>query len=415
MISCARKLQKLPPYLFTRVKALTAQAAARRQDVIDLGMGNPDIPTPAHIVERLVDTVQHHPRTHRYPQAKGMPKFRRAVAKHMERRFGVTLDPETEVLSLVGSKEGIAHLCAAYLNPGDVALVPSPAYPVHFNGVILAGGRVQTIPLRPENGFLPDFGDVPKKALAKAKILFLNYPNNPTSAVVEDPAFYREAVRFAKKNDLLIAYDNPYCEITFDGYEAPSFLAVPGARDVALEFHSFSKTYNMAGWRIGWVCGKKELVAPLEKFKSFVDYGVPTFLQLAGVVALEGSQDCVKQTVEIYRRRRDYFVKELNRIGWPVPMPKATMYVWAPLPAPFRKMGSLAFAEKLIQDTGIACAPGIGFGPEGEGYVRFALVTHDNRFYDAILRIKKFLRQNGVPAPEAAGSVPRGGSKEVRS
>ncbi|HRY30124.1 MAG TPA: LL-diaminopimelate aminotransferase [Elusimicrobiota bacterium] len=408
MIQCARKLKQLPPYLFTRIKALTAQAYAKKLDVIDLGMGNPDVPTPPHVVERLMDTVNNHPRTHRYPQAKGMPRFRKAVVKHMERRFGVGLDPDSEVLALVGSKEGIAHLCAAYLNPGDVALVPVPAYPVHFNGVILAGGKVQPVPLRPENGYLPDYGKIPRRVLERAKLIFLNYPNNPTAAVVEDLAFFKETVRFAKKNDLLVAYDNPYCEITFDGYKAPSFLETPGARDVALEFHSFSKTYNMAGWRMGWVCGKKELLAPLEKFKSFVDYGVPTFLQLAGAAALEGSQECVKQTVEVYRRRRDYFVNELNRMGWAVPMPKATMYVWAPLPEPFRAMGSLAFAEKLVLETGIAVAPGVGFGQQGEGYVRFALVTHDNRFYDAALRIKKFFRKHGaLPARPAAAREER--------
>jgi LL-diaminopimelate aminotransferase len=402
MIQCARKLQLLPPYLFTRIKELAAEAYSRKLDVIDLGMGNPDQPTPPHIVERLVDTVKNHPRTHRYPQAKGMPKFRRAVAQYMKRRFGVELNPEGEVLTMVGSKEGIAHLCAAYLNPGDVALVPSPAYPVHFNGVILAGGRVQTIPLTAETGFLPDFGKIPKRALEKAKLLFLNYPNNPTAAVVEDPAFFRETVKFAKKHDLLVAYDNPYCEITFDGYVAPSFLDTPGARDVALEFHSFSKTYNMAGWRIGWACGKKELLGPLEKFKSFVDYGVPTFLQLAAVLALEGPQDCVRQMVETYRRRRDYFVGELNKLGWNVPLPKATMYVWAPVPEPFRAQGSMAFAEALVRETGIVVTPGVGFGKEGEGYVRMALVTHDNRFYDAALRIRKFLKKAGQEASRPA-------------
>jgi aspartate/methionine/tyrosine aminotransferase len=392
MVESSRKLQQLPPYLFTRIKALTAEAASRKLDVIDLGMGNPDLPTPAPIVERLIDTVKNHPRTHRYPQAKGMPRFRRAVSEHMKRRFGVSVNPDREIIALVGSKEGIAHLCSAYLNPGEYALVPVPAYPVHFNGVILAGGRVHSIPLTEANGFLPDYGSIPKRVLEKSKILFLNYPNNPTTAVVEDTAFFRETVKFAKKHDILVAYDNPYCDITFDGYVAPSFLETPGARDVALEFHSFSKTYSMAGWRIGWVCGNEKLVAPLEKFKAFVDYGVPTFLQLAAATALEGSQDCVKQAVDVYRRRRDYFVAQLNRIGWPVAMPKATMYVWARLPEAFRSMGSLAFAEKLVRQTGIACAPGVGFGPEGEGYVRFALVTHDNRFYDAILRIRRFLR-----------------------
>jgi aspartate/methionine/tyrosine aminotransferase len=393
MTLCSEKLNALPPYIFTRIKVLAAQAAARKLDVIDLGMGNPDLPTPPHIVARLVDTVQNHPRTHRYPQAKGIPRFRRAVASWTEKRFGVKLDPESEVLALVGSKEGVAHLCAAYLDPGDYALVPVPTYPVHLNGVYLAGGRVHSMPLTPAADFLPDYGAIPQKVLEKAKILFLSYPNNPTAAVVEDPAFFKDTIRFAKKHDLLIAYDNPYCELTFDDYVAPSILQFDGAKDTALEFNSTSKTYNMAGWRIGWACGEKKLLAPLEKFKSFVDYGAPSFIQLAAAAALEGPQDCVKELVKVYQKRRDYFVGALNKIGWPTPLPKATMYVWTPIPEPFRKGGSLAFAEKLVSETGVVCTPGVGFGEEGEGYVRFSLVTHDDRLYDAILRIKKVLRE----------------------
>ncbi|HOW28412.1 MAG TPA: LL-diaminopimelate aminotransferase [Elusimicrobiota bacterium] len=390
-IKISQKLEQLPPYLFTRIKVLIGEAYKKNLDVIDLTMGNPDQPTPPHIVDRLVDTIQNHPRTHRYPQAKGMPRFRRAVSDHMKRRFGVSVDPESEVLTLVGSKEGIAHLASAYMDPGDVALVPVPAYPVHFNGVILAGGKVCPLPLTPENGFLPDYGKIPAKDLRKAKLLFLGYPNNPTTTVIEDEAFFKETIRFAKKHNLLVVYDNAYSEITFDGYRAPSFLEVPGARDVALEFHSFSKTYNMAGWRIGWACGKRELVAPLEKFKAFVDYGVPTFMQLAAVRALEGPQDCVRETVAVYQRRRDYFVDGLNKIGWNVAKPKATMYVWAPLPESVRAKGSMAFAEELLRETGVAVSPGVGFGQEGEGYVRFALVTHDQRFYDVLLRLRKFI------------------------
>lgn len=397
MTRCSEKLNALPPYIFTRIKVLAAQAAARKLDVIDLGMGNPDLPTPPHIVDRLVDTVKNHPRTHRYPQAKGIPRFRRAVSAWTEKRFGVKLDPESEVLALVGSKEGVAHLCAAYLDPGDYALVPVPTYPVHLNGVYLAGGRVHSMPLTPAADFLPDYGAIPQKILEKAKILFLSYPNNPTAAVVEDPAFFKETIRFAKKNDLLIAYDNPYCELTFDDYVAPSILQFEGAKDVAIEFNSTSKTYNMAGWRIGWACGEKKLLAPLEKFKSFVDYGAPSFIQLAAAAALEGPQDCVRELVKVYQRRRDYFVGALNKIGWPTPLPKATMYVWTPIPEPFRKGGSLAFAEKLVSETGVVCTPGVGFGEEGEGYVRFSLVTHDDRLYDAILRIKKVLREGKKP------------------
>ncbi len=399
MTTCSKKLDALPPYIFTRIKALAAQAAAAKLDIIDLGMGNPDLPTPPHIVDRLIDTVKNHPRTHRYPQSKGMPRLRKAIASWTKKRFDVDLNPESEVLALVGSKEGVAHLCAAYLDPGDVALVPVPTYPVHLNGVFLAGGTVHPMPLTPENKFMPDFGKVPDDVLKRAKIMFLNYPNNPTAAVVEDPNFLKETIRFAKKHDLLVAYDNPYCELTFDGYVAPSILQFEGARDVAVEYNSFSKTYNMAGWRIGWVCGDKKLLAPLEKFKAFVDYGAPSFIQLAAAAALEGPQDCVTELAKVYQARRDYFVGELNKIGWPTPLPKGTMYVWTPLPESLRKMGSLAFAEKLVKETGVVCTPGVGFGEEGEGYVRFALVAHNDRLYDAILRIKKLLR-------EAEGKTP---------
>jgi aspartate/methionine/tyrosine aminotransferase len=386
------RLEALPPYLFTRINQLKAEAYAKKLDVIDLGMGNPDLPPPQIVVDRLCDTVLHHPRTHRYPQAKGMPRFRKAVATWMNRRFGVSLDPEREIMALIGSKEGIAHLCMAYLNPGDVVLVCDPAYPVHFNGVILAGGTTYSMPLLPENKFLPDFTKIPEKVARKAKFLLLNYPNNPTAAVVDDYAFLRDVVAFAKKYEIMVIYDNAYSEIAFDGYVAPSIFEVPGAKDVALEFHSFSKTFNMAGWRIGWACGPQKLLYPLEKFKSFLDYGSPTFIQLAAVAALEGPQDCIREQAQIYQRRRDKMVDGLNKIGWPTEKPRATMYVWARIPEKFQKMGSLAFTEQLLKDTGVAVSPGAGFGAHGEGYVRMALVTHDNRFHDALLRLKKFIK-----------------------
>lgn len=392
MTEPSRKLAGLPPYLFSRINQLKLEAHAKKLDVIDLGMGNPDLPTPPHIVERLVETVKDHPRTHRYPQAKGMPKFRAAVAEWMEARFGVKVNPDREVLALIGSKEGIGHLCMAYLDPGDVALVCNPGYPVHFNGAILAGGSVEYVPLKPKNRWLPDLSKIPEETARKAKLLFLNYPNNPTAAVVEDVKFFEEVVRFAKKYDILVVHDNPYCEITFDGYQAPSFLQTPGAKDIGVEFFSFSKTYNMAGWRVGFVVGGEKLIAPLEKFKSFLDYGVPTFIQLAAVWALKSPQDCVKEAALRYQKRRDDMVAGFAKIGWAMEKPKATMYLWAPIPEPHKAKGSLAFCEELIKETGIAVAPGVGFGPYGEGYVRMALVTHDNRFHDALLRVKKFLR-----------------------
>ena len=388
----SQKLSSLPPYLFSRISQLKLEAHAKNLDVIDLGMGNPDLPTPPHIIERLVESVKDHPSTHRYPQAKGMPKFRAAVAEWMDSRFGVKVNPNNEVLALVGSKEGIAHLCMAYMNPGDVALVGNPGYPVHFNGVFLAGGTVEYVPLKPENKWLPDLTKIPEATARKAKILFLNYPNNPTAAVVEDPKFFEEVVRFAKKYDILVVHDNPYCEITFDGYQAPSFLQTPGAKDVGVEFFSFSKTYNMAGWRVGFVVGSQPLIAPLEKFKSFLDYGVPSFVQLAAAWALKAPQDCVRETAARYAKRRDQMIEGLAKIGWQVDKPKATMYLWAPLPASWKGKGSLEFCEELIRETGIVMAPGAGFGPYGEGYVRMALVTHDKRFHDALLRLKKFIK-----------------------
>ena len=391
-IKPSKKLASLPPYLFARINAIKTEAYKKNLDVIDLVMGNPDMPTPSHIVERLCDSVQNHPHTHRYPQAKGMPRFRKAVSIWMQRRFGVNIDPETEVSTLVGSKEGIAHLCMTYLNPGDIALVCDPAYPVHFNGVILAGGKIHSLPLLAENKFLPDLSKVPATVAKKAKLLFLNYPNNPTTGIIEDIGFLYNVVAFAKKYNILLIYDNAYSEVTFDDYVAPSIFQIPGAKDVALEFHSTSKTFNMAGWRIGWVCGLQKLIYPLEKFKSFLDYGAPTFIQLAASAALEGSQECVKEQCAIYKRRRDKMVDGLNKIGWPAQKPKASMYLWLKLPPSVKKMNSLEFCEKLLEETGVAITPGVGFGKCGEGYVRMALVTHDNRFHDALLRIKKFLK-----------------------
>lgn len=391
-IKPSKKLSALPPYIFARVNALTAEMRKTKLDIIDLGMGNPDLPTPAHIVDRLCDSVRNHTPTHRYPQSKGMPRFRKAVATWMQKRFGVDLDPSSEIAALIGSKEGIAHLCTAYLDPGDIVLVCDPAYPVHFNGVILAGGQVYSMPLRAENKFLPDLSAVPARIAKKAKFMFLNYPNNPTAAVVEDIGFLYDVVAFAKKYGILVIYDNAYSELTFGDYVAPSFFEVPGARDVGLEFHSFSKTFNMAGWRIGWACGNTKFLAPLEKLKSFLDYGAPTFIQLAAAAALEGPQDCVHQQAAIYERRMKKMVAGLNKIGWPAQETKGTMYLWLKIPPQLAHMKSLPLAESLVKETGIVATPGIGFGAAGEGYLRMSMVTHDNRFHDALLRLKKFMK-----------------------
>lgn len=392
MVDCSQKLKKLPPYVFAVMNKLKREAWAESLDVIDLAMGNPDLPTPKHIVERLVDTVTNHPTTHRYPQAKGMPKFRQAVSQWYKKRFNVDLNPETEALALVGSKEGVGHLAAAILNPGDIVLVPGPSYPVHYNGVILANGEVYPMPLLEEKGFLPELTKIPEDVARKAKLIYVNYPNNPTTGIVENIGFYEELIAFAKKYDIIVASDLAYSEICFDGYKAPSVLEVPGAKDIAVEFCSFSKTYNMAGWRMGFAVGNAQILGYLEKFKSYMDYGVFTALQLAGVAALTGSQDCVAEVCKVYQKRRDIMVEGLNKIGWKVNKPKATMYLWAPIPDKFKQMKSLEFCEFLIKETGIAISPGIGFGEYGEGYVRMALVTHDNRFHDALLRLKKLLK-----------------------
>lgn len=393
----SEKLEQLPPYLFSRINKLKLEAYKQNLDVIDLSMGNPDVPPDSAIIERLCDTVLHHPRTHRYPQAKGMPKFRTTIAEWFLKRFGVKLDPESEILALVGSKEGVAHLCMSFLDPAEYTLIPNPAYPVYYNATILAGGKPYLFDIKPEDKYLPDFGKIPQRIINKAKIIFLNYPNNPTTAVVEDESFFKEAIKFAKKNNLILCYDNAYSEITFDGYVAPSILQYEGAKDVAVEFHSFSKTFSMAGWRVGFVVGNAYIISQLEKFKSFVDYGVATFIQLSAVKALLDYDRIVPEVKKLYQRRRDILVKELKKIGWEVDIPKGTMYLWCKLPEKITKeIGSLKFAEKLLQETGVAISPGVGFGSNGEGYVRIALVTAENRFHDAALRFKKIFKELGV-------------------
>ena len=392
----SKKIQGLPPYIFGVIDGLKLEAYRWKQDVIDLAMGNPDMPTPKHIVERLCDTVVNHPRTHRYPQEKGMPKFRHAVSEWYQKRTGQSFNPDTEILTLVGSKEGIAHFYQAWLDPGDIVLFPSPCYPVHYYGVLLAGGTPVEMPITPENNYLPDLERIPDEVARKAKILVLNYPNNPTTACVDGLEFFERVVKFAKKNDIVVVHDFAYSEIAFDGYKPPSFMETPGARDIGVEFNTLSKTYNMAGWRLGYVVGNQDILKPLERLKSYLDYGVFTAIQLAGVAALTGPDDCVKEVVKEYQRRRDYFVDGLNKIGWRVEKPRATMYLWARIPEGYRSLDSLEFSKLLIERTGIAVSPGSGFGSYGEGYVRMALVTHYDRFHDALLRLKKFIKEAPV-------------------
>ena len=387
MIEPTGKLKSLPPYLFARIKKLKDEMRKKKMDVIDLEMGNPDEPTPSHLVERLIDTVKNHPGTHRYPQAKGMPRLRKAIAVWYESRYGRKIDPETEVLVLVGSKEGLCHCLMAYFEKGDLALVPNPTYPVHFNGVYLAGGQIFPLPLLEKNNYLPDLEKVPKKIFEKAKILIVSYPNNPTTAILDSGELFEKIVSLASKYNFLVIHDFAYLDVVFDNYQAPSFLQTPGAMENGVEFFSFSKSYNMAGWRLGFVIGNKEVIANLEKFKSFVDYGVFSAIQLVGVAALEGPEDEKKKMQKVYGKRRDYLVENLNKIGFEVKKPKATMYLWIKIPKKF-KMKSLEFSEYLLKKTGIATAPGAGFGEYGEGYFRLALVTDDERYPHVIKRLK---------------------------
>ncbi|MBI4354009.1 MAG: aminotransferase class I/II-fold pyridoxal phosphate-dependent enzyme [Candidatus Omnitrophica bacterium] len=389
----ANRLKRLPLYLFTILDDLKAQARAGGVDVIDLGMGNPDVPTPRHVVEALCQearlTVNH-----RYsrPDGEAERRLREAIAQWYVKKFHVTLDPKTEVLPLIGSKEGIAHLSLAFLNHDDIALVPNPAYPVHFNGVIMAGGILYNIPTHEEQGYRPNLKSINRDVLKMSKMLFLSYPHNPTTATV-DERFFHEAVDWAKaQRRLMIVHDFAYSDFIYDGASAPSILQVPEARQVAVEFHTLSKSYCMAGWRLGFAVGNRDILASLAKTKSYVDFGIFRAVQWAAIKALSGPQDCVKRAVDLYRRRRDVFVGGLKRIGWSTPLPKSTFYVWAKIPLKFSALTSLEFATLLMQEAGVVAAPGSGFGECGEGFVRFALVEPEARLRTAVARIERVLR-----------------------
>ena len=398
-------LTKLPPYIFVRLNQVKAQAAKAGKDPIDLAMGNPDQPTPDNVVEALCRAVREDKTTHRYPQSSGLPEFRRAIAGFYKTRFDVDLDPDAEVVPLIGSKEGLAHLCFAYLGPKTSALIPSPCYPVHYNGPFLAGSTPDLMPLKEENGFLPDLGAVPAAAARRARFMLLNYPNNPTGAVVEDLDLFKEAIRFAKGRDMFVVHDNAYSELGFDGYRAPSFLQVPGAKKIGVEFHSLSKSYSMAGWRVAFAVGNAEIIQALAKFKSHVDYGIPGFVQRAAIEALTGPQDYTRRITALYRSRRDFLCSALERIGWSVPRPKAAMYLWGRLPEKVRAWGSVRFAERLILDAGVVVSPGVGFGPHGEGYVRFALIESEERMAEAVRRIGAFLDAQGAKRAAARSAA----------
>jgi alanine-synthesizing transaminase len=388
----ANRLKRLPPYLFTIIDELKRKVRERGADLIDLGMGNPDLLTPPHVAEALTKATQDDPEYHRYSKRDGdvERRFRQAIADWYFDRFGVILNPDTEVLPLIGSKEGIAHLSLAFLNNDDIALVPSPAYPVHFNGVIMAGGILYNLPLKPEHDYLPDLEGLDSHVVSRSKMMFMSYPHNPTTAVA-DLDFYEKVARWAREHNILVGSDNAYSDIVYDGFKAPSFLQTKCGRDVGVEFHTLSKSYSMAGWRIGYAVGNAEILAALEKTKSYIDFGIFRAVQHAAIAALTGPQDCVRELVDTYRRRLEVFVGGLNEAGWQIPMPKATFYVWAHIPLKYSALSSIEFSKLMIEEIGVASAPGTGFGEYGEGFVRFAMVEHEDRLAEAVRRIKTFL------------------------
>jgi alanine-synthesizing transaminase len=383
------RIKRLPPYIFEQVNKLKASARARGEDIIDFGMGNPDTPTPAHIVDKLLETARD-PRAHRYSVSRGIQGLRRAQAAYYERRFGVNLDPETEVIVTLGSKEGFANVAQAITAPGDVILVPNPTYPIHEFGFIMSGGVIRHLPAKTDSSFMTSLDKAVRRSVPKPSVLVLNYPANPT-AVVADLDFYAEVVAFAKKHDLIVLSDLAYAEIYFDDEPPPSILQVPGAIDIAVEFTTLSKTYSMPGWRMGFAVGNERLIAALARVKSYLDYGAFTPVQVAATAALNGPQECVDEIRGVYRRRRDCLVESLDRAGWPIPSPAATMFAWAPIPDLFAHLGSLEFAKLLLERAGVAVSPGVGFGECGEGYVRIALVENEQRIRQAARNIRKFL------------------------
>ena len=388
------RIKRLPPYVFEEVNRVKAELRSQRRDVIDFGMGNPDMPTPAHITEKLIETATK-PKTNRYSASRGIIGLRRAMSRYYQNRFGVKLDPETEVVATLGSKEGFANLAQAITEPGNVILAPNPAYPIHAYGFIIAGGVIRAVDAPSPEAYLSGIGEAVNGTAPKPKALVLNYPSNPTAQTVQLD-FYRDAVAFARKHDLLILSDLAYGEIYFDD-PSPSILQIPGAMDVAVEINSLSKTYAMAGWRVGMAVGNRRMIAALARVKSYLDYGAFTPIQVAAAAALDGPQDCVDEIRGIYRSRRDTLVKSFRNAGWDIPVPSASMFAWAPLPEAYREMGSMAFAKLLMEEADVAVAPGVGFGEAGEGFVRIGLVENEQRIRQAARNIRQLLaKQNAA-------------------
>jgi alanine-synthesizing transaminase len=398
------RIRRLPPYVFAEVNSAKAKARAAAEDIVDLGMGNPDCPTPPHIVAKLVEAVAD-PRTHRYSASKGIPGLRKALAGYYERRFNVKLNPETEVVATLGSKEGLANLAAAITSPGDTILVPNPSYPIHQFGFVLAGASVRSVPCTPDDEMLAALDRAVRHSVPKPTALIVNFPSNPT-AMLADLYFYRKIVEFARRHEIFILSDLAYAEIYFGSNVPPSILEVPGAKDVAVEFTSMSKTYNMPGWRMGFAAGNPRLISALTRVKSYLDYGAFAPIQIAAAAALNGPQDCVQEMRDLYRERRDVMVKGLATAGWKVPSPEGSMFLWAPIPERFAHLGSVDFAKLLLAKAKVAVAPGIGFGEHGDGHVRIALVENSQRIRQAMRGIRSFLAaDNAGPVDVPAGAV----------
>lgn len=399
------RIKRLPPYVFEEVNRLKAASRAKGNDIIDLGMGNPDLPTPAHIEAKLIETVGK-PKVNRYSASRGIPGLRRAQAAYYERRFDVTLDPDTEVVATLGSKEGFANIAQAITAPGDVVLVPNPTYPIHQFGFIMSGGVIRQIPAKPGEEFMAALDRSMAHSVPKPIAVVLNYPSNPT-AYVADLDFYREVVKFARRHELIILSDLAYAEIYFDGHPPPSILQIEGARDIAVEFTSMSKTFSMPGWRIGFAVGNARLIAALARVKSYLDYGAYTPIQVAAAAALNGPQECIEEVRGIYKDRRDTLVECFARAGWDIPPPSSTMFAWAPVPPRFAHLGSLEFSKLLLENADVAVAPGIGFGEHGEGFARIALVENEHRIRQAARNIRRFFQKidtelhNVVPHPSS--------------
>ena len=394
------RIKRLPAYVFNITGELKASARRRGEDIIDFGMGNPDGATPQHIVDKMIEAARK-PDTHRYSLSRGIPRLRRAIANWYERRYNVSLDPDTEAIVTIGSKEGIAHLCLATLDQGDMVLVPNPSYPIHIYGPVIAGANIRSVAIHDTNSFLAELEQSIPLMYPKPKMLILNFPANPTTQCV-DLSFFERVVDLCRHHGIYLVHDLAYADIVFDGFRAPSILEVPGARDIAVEFFTLSKSYNMPGWRVGFMVGNKALVSALSRLKSYFDYGTFTPIQVASILALEGPQECVTDICENYRCRRDVLVNGLNKLGWQVALPKATMFVWAPIPEPYKHLGSLEFSTLLLKEAKVAVSPGIGFGEYGDGHVRFSLIENEERTRQALRGIRQMFQKFGVGQQTAA-------------